>query len=257
MKLLLTRCWIVLLLAATALGATEVAYSPLDQYEGDVLALGKQHRSGRRSGQRQPAGGHSFNRPGRASPNQQFRVIIDAGHGGEDYGTYSNSKPRQHEKYLTLATAFMVRDHLTKMGYQVIMTRTDDTFIELGDRVTFAGRKHGTLFVSLHYNSAPSKQAHGIEVFYYKPSKASNRTQQSNLLAEKILNRTLAATKAKSRGVKHGNFKVIRETGMPSVLVEGGFLTNEAELQKLKNPAYLNRIAKAVALGIDDYVKGG
>lgn len=190
----------------------------------------------------------------RAHPNHQVRIVIDPGHGGEDYGTYSRIKPRQHEKYLTLSTAYMLRDHLQNMGYHVLMTRHKDENVSLQERVDFAEEQNASFFISLHYNSAPSDQAHGIEVFYYKAKDNLNRMHASKHLAEKILHESVKNTHAKSRGVKHGNFKVIRETEMPAILVEGGFLTNKGELEKLKDPAYLNTIAQSVAIGIDQHV---
>lgn len=187
-------------------------------------------------------------------PNKQYRVVIDAGHGGEDFGTYSRSTPRQHEKYLTLTTAYMTRDYLKKMGYDVLMTRLKDETVSLQERVDFAERQNANLFVSLHYNSAPSDKAQGIEVFYFKNQKEPSRSQLSNKLAETTLSQLIGATQAKSRGVKHGNFKVIRETVMPAILIEGGFLTNEEELEKLKRPSYLDRLAQSVASAVDQYI---
>lgn len=192
---------------------------------------------------------------GRAtSKHKNIRIVIDAGHGGEDYGTHSNNKPRQHEKYLSLSTALMLRDHLNRMGYQTFLSRSKDEFISLPNRVSLASKKRATLFVSVHYNSAPNVKAHGVEVFYYRPKKVNERSEVSSKLAEAVLGRVLKNTQAKSRGVKHGNFAVVRDTNMPAVLIEGGFLTNTGELKKLRDPAYLNRVAKGIAQGINDYV---
>lgn len=182
-------------------------------------------------------------------------VVIDAGHGGEDFGTHSLQPPKYQEKYLNLATARMLKEYLQKLGYQVSMTRMDDTFITLDNRAFYANEKKSKIFVSVHYNSAPSKQAEGIEVYYYNSSPQEKRTVESRILAEKVLNKIIQNTEAKSRGIKHGDFAVIRKTHMPAILVEGGFLTNEGEMEKLKDPAYLKRIAWGITQGIDDYLK--
>lgn len=194
-----------------------------------------------------------FTCPNKGNQNKLIRIVLDAGHGGEDFGTYSRIKPRQHEKYLTLSTAYIVYNHLKKIGYDVRMTRTKDETISLQKRVDFATEQGADLFVSLHYNSAPSDQANGIEVFYYKDPEQPLRTKESSTLAEIILKKSIAATGAKSRGVKHGNFKVIRETTMPAILVEGGFLTHKEELGKLQRPAYLNKIATSVGEAVNEY----
>lgn len=185
---------------------------------------------------------------------QNFLIVIDPGHGGHDVGTQSISKPRYQEKSLNLVTAQFVKGFLEQIGYQVFMTREDDTFVSLDKRAQMANEKKPTLFVSLHYNSAPSAEAQGIEVFFYPSKDQKERVMKSKRLAQSILKNVLAHTKAKSRGVKQANYAVIRETNMPAVLVEGGFVTNEAELQNLKDPTYLKRLAWGVVRGIEEYL---
>lgn len=182
-------------------------------------------------------------------------IIIDAGHGGEDQGTLSIIKPAYQEKYLTLVTSKMLKDYLHKLGYRIKMTRTDDTFISLSDRAKIANDSEAAFFVSMHYNSAPSIDAHGIEIFYYKSETDFLRTNKSKDLAKQVLDEVISLSQAKSRGVKSGNFAVIRETKMPAILVEGGFLTNKDELEKIKDPQYLKLIAWGIARGIDSYIK--
>jgi len=180
-------------------------------------------------------------------------IIIDPGHGGEDQGTKSLVKPVYTEKNLNLKTAKFLSDFLENNGFQTLLTRTDDTFVPLKERATFANERRPLLFVSIHFNAAPSTEAKGVEVFYFKSEENKNRTKASQALAGYILGDVLGITKAPSRGVKHGNYAVIRETDMPAVLVEGGFLTNKEDLQKLKDPAYLKMVAKGIADGIDKW----
>lgn len=182
-------------------------------------------------------------------------IIIDPGHGGEDQGTLSLIKPAYQEKFLTLATANLLKDYLQKLGYRTKMTRTEDVFISLPLRSKVANDADGAFFVSVHYNSAPSRDAHGIEVFYYKSETDLKRMNASKDLATEVLGQVIAMSKAKSRGVKAGNFAVIRETKMPAILVEGGFLTNAEELEKIKDPQYLKVIAWGIAQGVDKYIK--
>lgn len=182
-------------------------------------------------------------------------IIIDPGHGGEDRGTESPFKPSYQEKSLTLATSRIVKDFLQQMGYQTQMTRSDDTFIPLKMRASIANEAKPALFVSIHYNSAPSKDANGIEIFYYPSETDKQRTDASKKLASIVLDKVLARTQAKSRGVKTANFAVIRETNMPAILIEGGFLTNQEEMQKIKDPAYIKQLALGIAQGVDQFVK--
>lgn len=187
-------------------------------------------------------------------PQYKTLIIIDPGHGGRDFGTFSSKTPKYQEKFITLTTSRMVKTFLEKMGYKVSMTRSSDVFIPLEERSAFANKRNPKLFVSVHFNSAPNKLASGIEIFYYQSTQDKSRSEKSKFLAHSILKRILANTKAASRGIKHGNLAVIRETTMPAVLIEGGFLTNEDEVVKIKDAAYLKKLSWGIAQGIQDYL---
>lgn len=182
-------------------------------------------------------------------------VVIDAGHGGEDVGTQSLVKPRCQEKTLNLTTARFVRDYLQQLGYRVMMTREEDVFVSLEKRAQWTNAHAPVIFVSIHYNSAPNAEAHGIEVFFFQSVTDKVRSNKSKRLAQVVLKHVLAQTEAKSRGVKHGDYAVIRETQMPAILIEGGFITNEQEAQRLRDSAYLKKLALGVAKGIEEYLK--
>lgn len=186
--------------------------------------------------------------------NKKIVVMLDAGHGGEDFGTHSLGKTKYQEKHLNLSTSMMVKNFLTQFGFEVVLTRSDDTFISLEERSLFANEKKPKLFVSIHFNSAPSADAEGIEVFYFRSEEDKIRMNKSKALAQSILDKTIQNTQAKSRGVKHGNYAVIRETTMPAVLIEGGFLTSTSEMEKIKNASYLKSLALGIAQGIQDYL---
>jgi len=195
-------------------------------------------------------GNFSLKKPLQARP----LIVIDAGHGGEDFGTHSLGVPKFQEKYLNMSTAIIVKNFLEQFGCTVLMTRSDDTFVPLDKRAAFANERNPKLFVSIHYNSAPSKEAEGIEVFYYRSDENKERTAKSKLLAQAISEKTVQNTKAKSRGIKHGNYAVLRETKMAAVLIEGGFLTNASEMDKIKDANYLKNIALGIAQGIQSYL---
>lgn len=176
-------------------------------------------------------------------------IVIDPGHGGMDKGASSGGV---EEKSPTLETALLIKKYLIQKGYRVLLTRTSDTFISLDQRAAIANNCHCKLFVSIHYNAAKSAEAKGIEVYHFD-SKDATRSKSSKKLATCLLHRLIANTGAKSRGVKAGNFHVIRETTMPAVLIEGGFITNSGERSLIRDEKYLDRIARSVAEGIDRY----
>ncbi len=184
-------------------------------------------------------------------------IILDAGHGGLDLGAKAKP-PYLEEKRVALTTALLVRKYLDHLGYKVILTRDTDVFVPLSRRAQIANHSRATLFVSLHFNSSiKNPNAHGIEIFYCNCKKDPMRAKESKKLASSILKGVIARTKAKSRGVKIGNFYVIRESKIPAVLVEGGFISNLEERRKLREKPYLIELAKAVAQGVDQYLKRG
>ncbi len=178
-------------------------------------------------------------------------IILDAGHGGSDEG----AKVRQlQEKRIALLTTLYAKKFLEEKGYRVLLTRSKDVYISLPKRVEIANKTKGALFVSVHFNSAKNTLAEGIEIFYYK-EKDAGRMHSSRNLAARILHGILEETEAVSRGVKWGNFHVIRETEMPAVIVEAGFMTNYTEWSSLRKKSYLEKIAKGISLGVDSYFK--
>lgn len=181
-------------------------------------------------------------------------VVIDAGHGGVNLGAHVR-RPFCEEKRITLLTALFMKKYLSQMGYRVVMTRNSDSFVPLPRRVEIANQAHADLFVSIHYNSSRCPSAHGIEVFFSDGPDDKNRSASSRKLAGSILTRVVRRTRAPSRGVKKANFLVIRETNMPAVLIEGGFISNPQERSFLKDPLYVEKIARGVVEGIDHYFK--
>lgn len=183
--------------------------------------------------------------------NAKPLIMLDAGHGGRDEGTKIQSFK---EKKITLSTVLYTKKFLEEMGYRVILTRGKDIEVSLPRRVALANKTKSSLFVSIHFNYSKNTDAKGIEIFYYD-SKDPDKSKQSRKLANYILHYVIDQTEASSRGVKVGNFHVIRETQMPSVLLEGGFVSNYDECCNLRKREYLEQIAKGVAKGIDKFLK--
>lgn len=181
-------------------------------------------------------------------------ICLDAGHGGKDPGCASTDR-EYHEKNLTLATALMTQRHLQNLGYQVMLTRSDDTFVPLDQRAAIANEANATFFVSIHYNAvAEGKQSvEGVEVYCFDKG-PTDEPSEACALAHRVLEQVTTHTKAPSRGVKEANFAVLRLTTMPAVLIEGGFLTNDSECERLSTPRYLNAIAWGITQGIHDQI---
>lgn len=190
------------------------------------------------------------------APNRNEVIVLDAGHGGRDPGSMSHREDYE-EKSLTLSTVFMVQDHLKKLGYKTVLTRNHDIYVPLHTRAEIANDLNANLFVSIHYNFSTSCDVEGVEVYVYKEEKTPNNTRivQSKRLAQTMLCSVIERTGAHSRGVKQANFAVIRETQMPAILIEAGFLSNPHERDRIHDPQYLRQLSWGIAKGIDKYLR--
>ncbi|MFQ7246475.1 MAG: GBS Bsp-like repeat-containing protein [Streptococcus salivarius] len=189
-------------------------------------------------------------------------VYLDAGHGGYDPGA---SYFGISEKSLTLAIQSRVKAKLEAEGYQVITTRTSDTYVDLTDRSRAANASESDIFVSIHINASGSSAAQGIETYYYQPyaeypSRINatyhanpTRLSMSDTLANAIQSSLINATGAQNQGVKRQTFAVLRETTAPAVLLELGFLSNPQEAARLNTAAYQETLANAIVAGIKRY----
>ncbi len=174
-------------------------------------------------------------------------IMLDAGHGGSDTGAIGVSKV--FEKAITLMVTKRVAQKLRAMGFNVYMTRSDDNFISLGQRADLANSLLPAIFVSIHANSIEDPTFSGIMTFHFKDS------EPGRLLANLLQKRLIEFTTAMDRGVRTANFYVLRETVVPAVLVEIGFMTNAYEESKLKDPSYQDRVAEGLSRGIFDYLQ--
>ena len=185
-------------------------------------------------------------------------VVIDPGHGGKDPGAQAGGVK---ESDLNLKVAKKIQLKLVNSGYEVIMTRTTDKFLELSEIAKIANKVNPDIFVSVHTNSF-NRSANGIETFSYnKAGKPNNilmannpkRLLNSSILSQSIQNALIKETKAFDRKAKKANFHVVRETGMPAVLVEIGFVDNATERRKLVSNFYQEKLATGIIQGIQTY----
>jgi len=176
-------------------------------------------------------------------------IVIDPGHGGFDIGAEVETVK---EKALALQTAILVKQYLHDKGYRVILTRSRDVFVSLKKRTAIANDTKSKLFVSIHFNAFKGTDVKGIEIYYYNRG-SKWRQDASKKLAQAVLSGLIATTHTASRGIKTGNFHVIRETNMPAILIEGGFLTNQQERNNLKDKKYVEKMARSISDAIDKY----
>lgn len=216
------------------------------------------------------------------------RIVVDPGHGGHDPGAVGASGLQ--EKDVVLSIGLKLRERLKEeLGLDVIMTRSTDLFIPLEERTAIANKVNADLFVSIHANAAPNRNAAGIETYYLNLAKtekvaqlaakengttlekvstlqailfdlmANYKLNDSAHLAEEVQKALFKATKekypdTKSLGVKQGPFYVLVGATMPSILVETAFISNSTEEGRLKDTAYHTLAAEGILDGIQAYI---
>lgn len=181
------------------------------------------------------------------APNSRVVVVIDPGHGGPDPGAVGINGLR--EKDVILPISLQVATLLEQQGIQVIMTRDTDRDLDLEPRVQIAERANADLFVSIHANaiSLSRPDVNGLETYYYSNSGLR--------LAQVIHSSMVQGTGSIDRGVRQARFYVLRNTSMPAVLLETGFVTGRDDAARLADPAFREQMAGAIARGILQYVQ--
>lgn len=215
------------------------------------------------------------------------RIIIDPGHGGKDPGAIGPAGEK--EKDVTLAVSKELAARLNEVGFEIFLTRKDDTFIPLEERTAFANKKKADLFISVHVNANEKVSLRGVETYFLNlttDASALKVADRENAIASKSLSAlqfiikdlTLnarinessrfassiqksiisslgkAGHMTKDHGVKQAPFYVLMGAQMPSILIETGFITNATESKLLQKKSYQNSIVKGIISGINLYV---
>lgn len=180
-------------------------------------------------------------------------IILDAGHGGRDSGSKGNALI---EKDYNLDLARRVRVELEENDFEVVMTRTKDEYLTLTRRTEIGNGTHNAAFISLHANAHAKPEERGFETWYPKARSEKdpegNRRTLSRQFAEyvqKELAKELGDLSL-DRGIREANYRVLRDTTHPAVLIETGFLTNVEDENLLKLEPHRNRIAKAISAAV-------
>lgn len=193
----------------------------------------------------------SFKRDGNIKPSDRV-IVIDAGHGGKDPGASSPNGVR--EKDLNLTMSLKLEAALKSLGYNIVMTRSDDTNVGLYDRPEVANRINADIFISMHANSTTNSAVSGIEVLYCPATTGSKKTVDQHPLARMVMDEILKSTGGKERGViKRPDLVVLNRTNMPSILIETGFLSNADEEKLITNDSYQNKMIQGIINGINSY----
>ncbi len=218
------------------------------------------------------------------------KIVVDAGHGGKDPG--ARGKTGVKEKHIVLDIAKRLKRNLMKHGFDVVMTRETDEFISLEKRTEIAARAKADLFVSIHANASQSRSVDGFEVYYMgefltKDKKEVQRQKntgtffsrlnmkqdspeldkiiadmlynhkqyESRALANRLARDVSKFAGAQDRGERAARFFVLRNTLIPAVLIEAGYLSNSREEKLLQSDGHRQKLADGIAESIVDYVR--
>jgi N-acetylmuramoyl-L-alanine amidase len=191
--------------------------------------------------------------PAFSMPLSKKIVLIDPGHGGWDPGTVS--KQNDLEKDINLQISLKLQQFLEQGGAFVLTTRTEDEALsknksgDMQQRKTIANTTKADILVSIHQNSHPSSKAQGAQVYYF------NNSDKSQLLADSVQAQLVSFVDPTNKRLSESSasYYVLKQTTLPAVLVECGFMSNYAELKKLQDDEYQSKIAWAIYMGIIDY----
>jgi N-acetylmuramoyl-L-alanine amidase len=193
-------------------------------------------------------------------------IVLDAGHGGHDRGALS---PYGCEAQYTLDVVARTRALLMQAGFKVVLTRSNDTFIPLGERTRIANQYSNALFISVHFNSGgagtgletytlaprgvPSMMADGPRVSDLDMCTGNVNDAQNMALATATHASLVVRSKMFDRGIKRARFVVIRDIEIPGVLIEGGFLSNLYDARIIAMPAYRQQMASCILQAVQNY----
>lgn len=183
-----------------------------------------------------------------------MKIVIDAGHGGVQRGSIRGDSGAvgkySYEKDNVLKVALRLKTLLEQAGHTVYMTRSTDVYLTLSERARAANRWKADYFISLHNNAASNRSASGFETFIFNGKVSANTVKFQQCIHKTVSNEL----KIKDRGMKRANFAVLRETSMPSVLIEYAFISNDDDEHVLINK--IEQMAITTAQGVVNCLGG-
>ncbi len=236
--------------------------------------------------------GASLSRQAEQLGKPQVRIVIDPGHGGWDSGAVGLTGTQEADIALQLSLR-LAKELERRLGAEVLLTRSDDTFVELKERARYANAVEADLFLSVHANASPTKTGWGIETYYLDTASdagAARVAARENAIAAQesaegveriVLELSMAGTnrlsqllamdvqrsvinqlqtiygedQIKDLGVKTALFYVLHSTTMPSILFEASFLTHPDDEMRLRHPLFQQTVAEAIALAVEQYLE--
>lgn len=177
--------------------------------------------------------------------SKKYNIVVDAGHGGNDKGSI-DSTTTIYEKDIALQIAKKVASRLGRESdVNVVMTRTEDKYVGLKERAEIAKRANADALISIHLNAERKfGEANGLETWY-----RNGATDGSKELASSVQETTVSYIDITNRGILKNSFEILRETTMPAVLVECGFITNVSDMEKIKDQNYQDMLAEGIMQG--------
>lgn len=169
--------------------------------------------------------------------SQNIRVVLDAGHGGHDPGAVVQGF---QEKDIVYEYKEQIKQTLEADGIEVIETRSNDEFVSLAERVSYANRNNADLFLSIHANSYSDERVNGLETHFYSASR------EAHIINTELRNHS----SNNNRGVYQSNLQVLRNATVPAVLVEIGYMTNANELYLLQSKQHRAEVSEAVSRAV-------
>ncbi len=180
--------------------------------------------------------------------NKSVTIMVDPGHGGNDPGT-SSADGTVYEKDITWDVALMVQEYLKEADVTAVLSRGEDEFINKHDRATKANEQEVDLFVSIHCNFLENDtKTSGVETYYV------DGVEDGQALANAVHGQVLAITGADDMYVRTNDFVVIKDTNMPAVLIEIGYLSSPFDVRLLETEKYKSKMAYGIAAGIIEYI---
>lgn len=175
-----------------------------------------------------------------SNPLKGKTIVLDPGHGGSDQGASSSTPSKSLEKNYTLKTAKELKKLLNKEGAHVKMTRSNDKYVSLDDR-----NIKGDAFISIHNDALDSSNANGVTVYWFKDKQESLAQNLNSAIQKKAL--------LTNRGSRQQNYQVLRQTDIPAVLLELGYISNPTDESMINDQLHRQVVEQAIVDGLKQY----
>ncbi|TLQ04935.1 N-acetylmuramoyl-L-alanine amidase [Pediococcus stilesii] len=189
----------------------------------------------------------SFAKGQKQTPLSESIIVIDPGHGGTDSGALGIDQSHEEKNY-TLKTSKAIETKLDQAGAKVIMTRNNDSFVDLAPRPQIANKSNADAFISIHYDSSDTNNSGTGDTTYYYHNNGSIQ------LAQAINKQLINYIPLYNRGVKFANYQVLRDNKRPAILIEGGYINTDSDFKVLSSSSYPKKVSTAVYKGLTNFL---